>query len=470
MVFSSHIFLFAFLPLFLLAYYSTPNKYRSVPILIGSYLFYAWWRVDFVLLFAGVTLWNYFIYKKIIVSHKAKRWMQLGVIGNLLTLGFFKYAGFGVDSFNAALSALGAEPVSTLRIILPIGISFYVFQAISFLVDIYRKDAPTPKSFVDFAAYISLFPQLIAGPILRYKDMAGQFQSRTHSCDKFSEGAYRFMVGFSQKVLIADSIAPLVDQVFALEDPTLIESWLGAFAFTAQLYFDFLGYSSMAIGLGLMMGFRFVENFNHPYLSRSITEFWRRWHISLSSWLKNYLYIPLGGNRLGQAKTYRNLMLTMVLGGLWHGANWTFALWGLWHGVLLSVERMLGIKDKIQSQWMVAPTLLAVILGWVLFRANTLSQALSFYQGMIGGNGVQVSEILYWKITNESLFALGVAWLVIFTQPKFFEYRHTIKNSVAMQTVGHQKPLVLSLVVVLFVLAIIKLSAGSYSPFLYFQF
>lgn len=470
MVFSSNIFLFAFLPLFLSAYYLTPNRYRSIPILLGSYIFYAWWRIDFVLLFAGVTLWNFFVYKKIVKGVKDKRWMQVGVLGNLLTLGFFKYFNFGIESFNNALIALGSDPLSMAHVILPIGISFYIFQAISFLVDIYRKDAPSPRNFIDFAAYISLFPQLIAGPILRYKDVAAQFNTRIHSMDKFIEGVYRFMIGFSQKVLIADSLAPLSDKIFALQNPTLVESWIGAFAFSAQLYFDFLGYSSMAIGLGLMMGFRFIENFNHPYLSRSVTEFWRRWHISLSSWLKDYLYIPLGGNRGGKSKTYRNLMVTMGLGGLWHGANWTFLIWGLWHGLLLSVERALGVKDKKLSVFMIIPTLLFVVMGWVIFKAENLTQALSFYKGMIGLNGFQTSEAFSWQVSNESLFFLSLAWILIFIHSKFLDFREKIDNSVAMKTKAYLRPFIAIATLFLFIIAIIKLAAGSYSPFLYFQF
>lgn len=240
MVFSSNIFLFTFLPVFLSVYYLTPEKYRSIPILIGSYVFYAWWRLDFVLLFAGVTLWNYFIYKNITKSEKAKRWMQVGVVGNLLTLGFFKYANFGVDSFNSALVSIGGEPLSMAYIILPIGISFYVFQAISFLVDIYRKEAPAPKNFIDFAAYISLFPQLIAGPILRYKDVASQFYNRTHNMDKFTEGVYRFMVGFSQKVLIADSIAPLSENIFFSGKPNFYRKLAWCICFWCATLFRFL--------------------------------------------------------------------------------------------------------------------------------------------------------------------------------------------------------------------------------------
>jgi len=479
MVFSSNIFLFAFLPLFLAFYYVTPNKYRSLPILIGSYLFYAWWRVDFLALFIGVTLWNYLIYRKMAardadggetLSLNASRWMKIGVVGNLVALGFFKYFNFGVDSLNMALEGVGITPISAMQVILPIGISFYIFQAISFLIDVNRKDAPHPKNFWDFAAFISLFPQLIAGPILRYKDVAEQFYDRTHTMDKFSEGAYRFMVGFAQKVLIADSVAPLVDQTFALTDPTFLESWIGALAYSVQLYFDFMGYSSMAIGIGLMMGFRFIENFNHPYISRSITEFWRRWHISLSSWLKDYLYIPLGGNRKGKVRTYINLCLTMLLGGAWHGANWTFVLWGAWHGTLLAVERALGFKDANWPRIMMIPTLIAVIIGWVMFRADNVGDAFDFYKGMIGLNGFAISDALNWQLKYQHLFFLALGWVIIFSHPKFMEFRKPITGSAAWQTDGHKRPIIALGAIALFILAVTKLSAASYSPFLYFQF
>lgn len=470
MVFSSNIFLFAFLPLFLGLYYLTPNKYRSVPILIGSYIFYAWWRVDFLALFIGVTLWNYLIYRKIIVSKISSRWLKIGVIGNLIALGFFKYFNFGIDSFNLLLESIGFSSISAMQVILPIGISFYIFQAISFLIDIHRKDAPHPKSFWDFAAFISLFPQLIAGPILRYKDVADQFQNRTHTIDKFSEGSYRFMLGFAQKVLIADSVAPIVDKSFALSNPTFIEAWLGSLAYTIQLYYDFMGYSSMAIGLGLMMGFRFIENFNQPYISRSITEFWRRWHISLSSWLKDYLYIPLGGSRKGKLRTYINLFVTMLLGGAWHGANWTFVLWGAWHGALLSIERVLGLKEVSWSRIMMFPTLLAVIIGWVMFRADNVYQAFDFYKGMIGINGFAISDYMNWQIKNQQLLFLVLGWVLVFVSPKFLEFRYYIKGQAAWKTNGYKNPIVFGLSLVLFILAITKLSAESYSPFLYFQF
>ena len=470
MVFSSNIFLFAFLPFFLASYYLTPFRWRSFVILTGSYVFYAWWRIDFTCLFAAVTLWNYFIYKKIIQNDHSATWMKIGVTGNLLTLGVFKYFSFGVDSFNKAMMSVGGQPVEALEIILPIGISFYIFQAISFLIDITRKEAPHPKNFWDFAAFISLFPQLIAGPILRYKDVASQFQSRTHTMDKFSEGAYRFMIGFAQKVLIADSVAPLADQIFALQNPTFIEGWLGALAYTIQLYFDFSGYSSMAIGLGLMMGFRFIENFYNPYMARSITEFWQRWHISLSRWLKDYLYIPLGGNKKGIKRTYINLMITMVLGGLWHGANWTFLLWGAGHGIVLIIERMWGIKERYHPVVMMVPTLFLIILGWVMFRAEDVHSAVSFYAGLAGQNGWGIRDTLNWQITYQSLTFLGIGWLIVFLQPTFLDFREKIKDSVAMKTKGYQNPVISGMTIVVFLLAVTRLAASSYSPFLYFQF
>ncbi|MEZ5583512.1 MAG: MBOAT family protein [Candidatus Competibacteraceae bacterium] len=330
-------------------YYAVPFRVKSYVILIGSYAFYGWWRVDFLVLFFAVTLWTYWFGNAIVGAKtpaRSKLYCWIGVAGNLATLGYFKYFNFGVDSFNALLGLTGGPPLTLWQVILPIGISFYIFQAISYLIDLYRKDAPPAARFIDFAAFLSLFPQLIAGPVLRYKDLSDQLASRTHSFELFSEGAQRFMIGFCKKILIADSVAPLVDTAFANPDPTLADAWLGALAYTVQLYFDFSGYSDMAIGLGLMMGFRFIENFNHPYISCSITEFWRRWHISLSTWLRDYLYISLGGNQLGRVRTYINLFLTMLLGGLWHGANWTFVLWGGWHGVLLASERAWGASRQ----------------------------------------------------------------------------------------------------------------------------
>jgi alginate O-acetyltransferase complex protein AlgI len=469
MVFSSNIFLFLFLPLFLGAYYLTSTRWKSLTILLGSYSFYAWWRVDFLLLFIGVTLWNHVCAKQI-VKHDddaiGKKWLFIGVVGNLVTLGFFKYFNFGVESMNALLNTAGFDSIAAMKVILPIGISFYIFQSISFLIDVYRKDAPPAKNFLDFAAFISLFPQLIAGPVLRYKDLAHQFEHREHSMALFSQGAHRFMLGFASKVLIADTVAILVDAAYALENPSMADAWLGAIAYTIQLFFDFAGYSHMAIGLGMMMGFTFMENFNSPYISRSITEFWKRWHISLSSWLKDYLYIPLGGNRKGKVRTYANLLLTMILGGLWHGANWTFVLWGAWHGTILAIERLLGIRGGVNETpnfvkrlFATTLTFFFVVIGWVMFRAETVTQAFTLYGAMFSTQqGYTLSEALQWQVNGFLLTALWAGLFSVFVGPY-------IKAKF-----GHLSMLKYGGVIVLFGLAVIKLSADSYSPFLYFQF
>ena len=312
MIFSTTIFLFVFLPLFLAGYYLLPFRFRSAWIVLGSWFFYGWWRVDFLGLMILVTVWTFFV-GRWIESRKegpgaagepkkrAQTAVAVGVVLNIGVLAYFKYFNFGADTVNFFLESIGAAPFAVWQVILPIGISFYLFQATSYLVDVYRGDVPAAKRYIDLAAYISLFPQLIAGPIIRYKDIGSQIVQRDHTWEKFSKGALRFMIGFCKKVLIADTVATIADAIFALPAPSLADSWLGALAYTVQLYYDFSGYSDMAIGLGLMMGFRFIENFNFPYISSSITEFWKRWHISLSSWLKDYLYIPLGETGRGSA-------------------------------------------------------------------------------------------------------------------------------------------------------------------------
>ena len=489
MVFSSNVFLFLFLPVFLGLYYLSSNRYRNLLILIGSYAFYAWWRVDFLLLFVAVTLWNYIfglrIYQAGVKSKAAQHWVLWGVVGNLATLGYFKYANFGVENINKVLEGAGFEPFLLTHVILPIGISFYIFQSLSYLIDVYRGDTKPTENLVNFAAFIALFPQLIAGPVLRYKDLADQFTDRTHSLDKFSEGATRFMQGFVKKVFIADSLAPLVDHCFALSNPSTGDAWLGMIAYTAQLYFDFSGYSDMAIGLGLMMGFRFMENFNQPYISQSITEFWRRWHISLSTWLRDYLYVPLGGNRGGTVNTYRNLFLTMLLGGLWHGANWTFLIWGAWHGMWLAIERLFGVNaaPKVINPLKWAFTFLLVMLGWVIFRAENLDVAWRMYSAlfnpaMFSGQGWALSELNRASITDLQVATLVLAYAVMAFCGLHQFYRSrpaTPANpTLALQangaTVALPHYLLRGALLLLFCASVLKLSAQSYSPFLYFQF
>lgn len=475
MVFSSNIFLFAFLPAFLGIYYLSPARWRNAWIIIGSYAFYAWWRVDFVLLFALVTGVNFVIGRQIHAAHLAgcglfaRRWMFAGVVADLAVLGYFKYANFGVDSFNLMLTSAGIAPLHFADVILPIGISFYIFQAMSYVLDVYRRDTSPAGSLIDFAAFIALFPQLIAGPVLRYKDLAPQIRHRAITTDMFGEGASRFMQGFVKKVLIADSIAPLVDAGFALEDPSAADAWLATLGYTVQLYFDFSGYTDMAIGLGLMMGFRFIENFRQPYVSQSITEFWRRWHISLSTWLKDYLYISLGGNRHGRVRTYVNLSLTMVLGGLWHGANWTFVVWGVWHGLILAVERALGVKGTATGfhplRW--AVTLVLVMLGWVAFRSPSLADAFVIYQAMFDFGRLGLSPAYVADISQFNVALLGVGLLVLLAGGMRDRAPELIERALRLPALARWA---VALLLPVFLLSILKLSADSYSPFLYFQF
>lgn len=461
MVFSSNIFLFAFLPLFLLCYYLTPWRAKSGLILVFSYLFYAWWRPDFLGLLVGVTLVSYGFALAMGNTHDETwrhRLLTTGVTLNLLALGYFKYANFGIDSLNMALIGLGFQSIEFTHVLLPIGLSFYIFHAISYLVDIYRREAPPARNLIDFAAFIALFPHLVAGPVLRYHLLAEQFRSRTHSLDRFARGCVVFMIGFCKKVLIADSVSPLADAAFAAPLPTLADAWLGAVAYTIQLFFDFSGYTDMAIGLALMIGFVFPENFNDPYISRSITEFWKRWHMSLSNWLREYLYVSLGGNRKGLVRTYVNLFLTMLLGGLWHGANWTFVLWGAWHGGILVLERYWEqrLGKPILPAWLrVVKTMFLVIVGWVLFRAVDMAGAGHMFQGMLGLNGIAFSAPVEWQVTPDRVGVLFLGIGLVYAMP-------WLKR----QGGSHARYLLFPF----FLWAVATLSAQSFTPFLYFQF
>ncbi|PYE52820.1 MBOAT family O-acyltransferase [Deinococcus yavapaiensis] len=478
MVFSSNIFLFVFLPIFLAVYFLLPFRAKSAWILTGSYAFYGWWRFDFLALLFAVTLASYLVALGMVRAPEFRRraWLSAGIVGNLAVLAYFKYANFGVSSFNTLVSSLGLQPFAWAPVLLPIGLSFFIFHAISYLVDVYRGGAAPTRNFIDFAAFIALFPHLIAGPVLKYNLLAEQFRSRVHSFALFGQGSHRFMIGFAKKVLIADTIAPLVGQAFDLPNPSMADAWLGTVAYTLQLYFDFSGYSDMAIGLALMLGFRFPENFDHPYISRSITEFWRRWHMSLSSWLREYLYISLGGNRRGRARTYVNLWLTMVLGGLWHGANWTFVLWGAWHGSLLAFERWHGEAGKNASARTSKPpvlamlgTLLLVMLGWVLFRAESVGSAWTVYRGLFGFNGLALSDDLAWQVRGSQVAVMLLALAFVFVSPSWSRWSEALNIKKAGMRFALRSA-VAFVVLPLFALSVLKLNAQSYTPFLYFQF
>jgi len=365
MVFSSHLFMFYFLPLVLLIYYAMPRRGKHVILTLLSYIFYGWANPYFVFLMFFSTVVDYIC--GLAMTHQfGKAWKQpvkllesgthrsggqrtaliISIVTNLSLLGFFKYFNFGVDSFNHVMDALGLEGWDTFwRITLPLGISFYTFQSMSYSIDVYRGDAKAIRNFTDFSCYVALFPQLVAGPIVRFCEVAEQLETRTHTWEKFARGVAFFSLGIAKKVLLANPCGKIADMVFDGGSAAILDSWYGGFAYALQIYYDFSGYSDMAIGLGLFLGFVFPKNFDSPYVSQSITEFWQRWHLSLSNWLRDYLYIPLGGNRKGNRRTYANLATVMLLGGLWHGAAWNYLIWGGIHGSMLMFERAQG-KDS----------------------------------------------------------------------------------------------------------------------------
>ena len=466
MVFAQGFFLYYFLPIFLGLYCLSPRGLKSVTLALGSYVFYGWWRPDFVFLMWASTVVDYTCGRCIeraraqaTTGHAGRRWLCLSLLVNLGLLAYFKYANFGVDTLNGLLNAAGFESVAWTAVVLPVGISFYTFQTMSYTIDVYRGQAPPVEKFRDFACYVAMFPQLVAGPIVRYNTIAEQLTSRKHSLSQFYHGVLIFQCGLAKKVLIADLLGSLADEAFLARAPGLatVDAWIGALAYSFQIYFDFSGYSDMAIGLGLMMGFRLPINFNRPYLSVGITDFWRRWHISLSSFLRDYLYIPLGGNRLGPLRTYINIAATMLLGGLWHGAAWHFIAWGAYQAFWLVIERLIGKRSLFglfPRPAQVALTFVLVIFGWVLFRADDMPTAVGHMRAMLGfGDGTRQ---LVWQTGH--VFAALAGALVIWGFP-------------TTQTLVRRGNLlwVLSLQL-FFVLTLLFLHFADHVPFLYFQF
>ena len=319
------------------------------------------------------------------------------VVTNLSFLGFFKYYMFAAGTLNQLLSLVGAEPFRVMVVVLPIGISFYTFHSLTYIIDLYRGDATPAKSFTDFSAFVALFPDLVAGPIIRYKTLAAQLAAREHTLSRFASGVTIFVLGFAKKILLANPAGTAADAVFNAAQPGVLDAWFGVLAYAFQIYFDFCGYSDMAVGLGRMLGFEYLKNFDAPYRSESITELWRRWHVSLSSVLRDYLYLPLGGNRLGETRTYINLGIVMLLGGLWHGAKWNFVVWGAYHGALLVFERWRG-KTSIYDRWprvgRVAVTFVLTLFSWVFFRADSLTAAMQYFGAMFGLTAVQPASLL----------------------------------------------------------------------------
>jgi alginate O-acetyltransferase complex protein AlgI len=460
-VFASFIFLFWFVPLFAPLYAVTPARLRNVALILGSFAFYGWWRPQYVLLMLVSTLIDYWAARRMGARDEAragprKLLLLLSLVANLGMLAWFKYANLFVSTWND----VAPWPVEWEEVVLPVGISFFTFQSMSYTIDVYRGDVKPTRSFVDLLCFVSMFPQLIAGPIVRYRDIAASLHQRVVDLRAASDGVLLFALGFAKKVLIADSVAPMVDAVYAADEPGLIAAWLGALGYAVQIYFDFSGYSDMAIGLGLLLGFRFPENFRSPYRAHSMTEFWRRWHISLSSWLRDYLYVPLGGNRRGEGRAQVNVAITMLLGGLWHGASWTFLLWGAWHGAFLAVERRLGKASPYR--WLPQPLQVVVTfaistLGFVLFRCYTLAEVGDMGRGLFGGNGVGAAPVLG-QHELVSYVGLAVGLLVIFAMPR------------SVQLVQRCQPLVMLGVLAVFLVAVCQVLAADFIPFIYFQF
>jgi alginate O-acetyltransferase complex protein AlgI len=475
MLFTSVTFLFYFLPLVLSGYFLL----RSIParnqlLLFSSLLFYAWGEPIFVLVMLISIGMNFVAGRRIDTADGAKRKWTLGLaIGaNLLILTIFKYAGFLVEICNLMLVGFG-QKLPVPEIPLPLGISFFTFQAISYLVDVHRKHVPAETNPLDLGMYIAMFPQLVAGPIVRFETVAKQIHQRRSTLGRASIGARIFIVGLAQKTLIANEVAVIADAGFAVAQPSLAEAWLALVAYTTQIYFDFAGYSNMAIGLGLIFGFTFPRNFRVPYGSLSVTEFWRRWHISLSSWFRDYLYIPLGGNRYSTLRTYTNLVIVFLLCGLWHGASWTFLIWGAHHGALLVLERV-WLSKRLKTMHSVAAnfyTLTAVMLGWVWFRAEDFGRASAFFKSLFGlGATTEFSAGMNMALYPTSVLALLVG-LVFALHPG---PTRGVRSTIALWVGGRRQAVVATVDVIgvsaLLLLCAMAIGKGAYNPFLYFRF
>jgi alginate O-acetyltransferase complex protein AlgI len=484
MVFSSYLFLFYLFPLALLVYYAAPIRARNLILSLFSYVFYGWANPLFLFLLLGSTLLDYtaglliaksegvLVGKEYIVdpntprSRRAKIILAVSVVTNLSLLGFFKYFNFGVDNYDSLVEWIGMPELQldiALRVTLPLGISFYTFESMSYVIDVYRGQANAIRNIVDFSAFVSMFPQLVAGPIIRFSEIADQIRSRTHTITKFTRGVAFFSLGMTKKVLLANPCGKIADLAFDAGSLSAADAWYGVIAYAFQIYFDFSGYSDMAIGLGLMLGFVFAKNFDSPYKSQSITEFWHRWHISLSTCLRDYLYLPLGGNRKGPARTYVNLLVVMLIGGLWHGASWNFLVWGGLHGALLAFERMQGKASayrRLPPPARVALTFVLVLVGWVFFRAPDLPSALRYLGQMAGQSDLHPGAMLLDGIVYQPYYfgTFLLAGVITWGCPQTWDWTRTLTAPKALA------------IAALFILAAVALTTQAYNPFIYFIF
>lgn len=468
MVFSSVLFLFYFLPFVLAIYFISPRKYRNIILFISSLIFYSWGEPKYIWIMLFSTIldytcgWYIDLYRGKGDLVKSKIWLVVSVVVNLGMLSIFKYSDFVIASINNVFN-LG---IPLLKLTLPIGISFYTFQTMSYSIDVFRGDTKVQRNIISFGTYVTLFPQLIAGPIVRYQTVAEEIDDRVESFELIGEGIKRFVLGLGKKVLLANNIGMLWDGVSKLElsNISVLTAWLGIIAFGFQIYFDFSGYSDMAIGLGKIFGFNFLENFNYPYMSKSITEFWRRWHISLGTWFKEYLYIPLGGNRVGRYKYLRNVLIVWMLTGIWHGASWNFAIWGLYFGIVLMIEKLFLYKflEKIPSYLSRIYTLLLVLISWVIFAFDSISKGFDYIKILFGYGDVQLfnHSSLYLLYTNILLFIiLGIGSTDI--PKKIWDYAKKKYKLITIENL---------LLFFVLLLSVAYLVDQTYNPFLYFRF
>ena len=466
MLFSSMTFVFLFLPIVCLIYLLAKKELHNAILLIASILFYAWGEPRYLAIMILTILANYVGAIALDKHKKYKKPILLATIAvDLSFLLYFKYFNFFIDNINSIF----AMDITFLEVIMPIGISFYTFQAMSYLIDVYKGDAKVQKDIYKLALYISLFPQLVAGPIVKYRDVDEQIDHRTVTFDKVSYGVKRFIIGLAKKMLLANTLGAVADRIFDLPvaEASPLIAWVGAIFYSLQLFYDFSGYSDMAIGLGSIFGFKFLENFNYPYISKSITEFWRRWHISLSTWIKEYLYIPLGGNRKGKLRTYINLFLAFLATGFWHGASWNFIFWGLWHGFFIIIEKLTGwhkeSKSRIVSGVQHIYTIFVFIIGWVMFRAENMSYATDYIKNMFGlvKEHSTVNDLSYY-LDNVEVLALVAGILCampVFNKILLVKYEHKVLRT-----------LINIWLFILFVVSSATIAASTYNPFIYFRF
>ena len=465
MLFSSIVFLFTFLPIVLILYYVLPRRFKNPVLLLASLLFYAWGEPIYLFLMMFSILFNYIsgldIARNLGNKRAARKSLIFNVVVNLCVLGFFKYEGFVLNSLNAVLPV----EIPFQEVALPVGISFYTFQILSYIIDVYRGNVPVQKNLMDFALYVTMFPQLIAGPIVKYAEIDEQLHVREENWGRFGEGVMYFIRGLAKKVLLANTVGMIYTNVsgMAPEDVSVVTAWLGCLAYTFQIYFDFSGYSDMAVGLGKMFGFEFPWNFNYPYIAQSVTEFWRRWHISLSSWFREYVYIPLGGNRVPVPKHIRNLLVVWLLTGLWHGAAWNFVAWGLYYGVILIFEKYFfhRVLEKLPEVLRHIYSLVLVMVGWVLFFSPSFAGALEYLKLMFGagGHGFMDGEALYLLISNLGLWVIAI----VSSTPLVY--------GVYERYVGRRKPVADVVIYAgMFLLCVAYLVTETYNPFLYFRF